>query len=71
MVRVTLECALAERAWNAYYAHLLAALVAASKGHRVTLQFCMWDHFKQARALSDLPLLFDGQLCFDMAGRLV
>ena len=60
MVRVTLECALAERAWNAYYAHLLAALVAGSKGHRVTLQFCLWDHFKQARGLAPVALGLKG-----------
>ena len=50
VVRVTLECALAERTWNPYYAHLLAQLAAAAKGHRVTLQYCLWDQFKQARA---------------------
>ncbi len=50
VVRVTLECCLAERGWNPYYGHLLAALAAASKGHRITLQFCLWDQFKQARA---------------------
>ena len=47
VVRVVLECCLQERSWNPYYAHLLASLVRAVKGHRITLQFCLWDHFKQ------------------------
>ena len=49
VVRVVLECCLQERLWNPYYTHLLASLTRAVKGHRITLQFCLWDHFKQAR----------------------
>lgn len=48
MVRVTVECCLQERSWNPYYVHLLQRLLAASKAHRVTLQYCLWDQFKQA-----------------------
>ncbi|KAK9827685.1 hypothetical protein WJX81_008109 [Elliptochloris bilobata] len=48
LVRVTAECCLQERVWNPYYAHLLVRLAAAAKGHRITLQFCLLDHFKQA-----------------------
>lgn len=29
---------LQEKAWNAYYAHLLARLCTAGKGHKMTLQ---------------------------------
>ena len=46
VVRVSVECCLQERAWNPYYVHLLQRLTAASKGHRVTLQYCLWDQFK-------------------------
>ena len=38
MVRVTAECCLQEKAWNPYYALLLAKLCEASKSHKVTLQ---------------------------------
>lgn len=48
VVRVTVECCLQERSWNPYYVHLLQRLLAASKAHRVTLQYCLWDQFKQA-----------------------
>lgn len=47
-MRVTVECCLQERSWNPYYMHLLQRLLAASKAHRVTLQYCLWDQFKQA-----------------------
>jgi len=40
------ECCLQERSWNAYYSHLLHRLLASSKAHRVTLQYCLWDQFK-------------------------
>lgn len=40
LVRVTIECCLQERAWNPYYALLLAKLCEASKSHKVTLQVC-------------------------------
>ena len=47
-MRVTAECCLQERLWNPYYGHLLARLAGAARAHRVTLQFCLWDHFKAA-----------------------
>ena len=46
VVRVTVECCLQERAWNGYYAQLLGSLVRTVKGHRITLQFCLWDLIK-------------------------
>ncbi|PSC75596.1 nucleolar MIF4G domain-containing 1 [Micractinium conductrix] len=51
LVRVTVECCLQEKAWNAYYAHLLLRLCGVGKGHRMTLQFCMWDHLKDLEGL--------------------
>jgi hypothetical protein len=38
VVRVTVECCLQEKAWNPYYALLLAKLCEASKSHKITLQ---------------------------------
>lgn len=54
VVRVTVECCLQERAWNGYYAQLLSSLVKNMKGHRMTLQFCLWDLIKAVC----IPLLF-------------
>lgn len=49
---MTVECCLQERAWNGYYAQLLGSLVKTVKGHRITLQFCLWDLIKGVRRLS-------------------
>eukprot|EP00889_Picochlorum_renovo_P000775 jgi/Picre1/27805/NNA_000769.t1 len=46
IVRVTVECSLHENAWNPYYGLLLSRLCQLAKGHRVTLQYCIWDHVK-------------------------
>ena len=43
---MSVECCLQEKSWNPYYAHLLQRVVAASKAHRVTLRYCLWDQFK-------------------------
>lgn len=47
VVRVTVDCCLHEASWNPYYAHLLTRLCGTSKGHKMTFQFCLWDHFKE------------------------
>lgn len=46
VVRVSMECCLQEGSWNPYYAHLLQRVVSASKAHRITLRYCLWDQFK-------------------------
>jgi len=46
---VPAECCLQEAGWNPYYALLLGRLAAASTSHAVTLQYCLWDHFKARR----------------------
>lgn len=40
------ECCLQEAGWNPYYALLLGRLAAAGTSHTVTLQYCLWDHFR-------------------------
>lgn len=57
-----MECCLQEAGWNPYYAVLLKTVLAASKAHAVTAQFCLWDHLKQlqaqpARRISNLARL--------------
>lgn len=47
IVRVVVECCLHEAAWNPYYGLILKRLCKLAKGHKVTLQFCIWDHFKE------------------------
>lgn len=56
MVRVLLHCALAERSWNPYYGLLAVKLAKSVKGHRLTLQFALWDHFKELEKLNTAQL---------------
>ena len=48
IVRVTVECCMHEAAWNPYYGLLITRLCALAKGHRVTLNYCLWDFIKDA-----------------------
>ncbi len=53
IVRVTVECCLNEAAYNPYYAQVLLRLCNVAKGHKITLQYCLWDHFAE---VSDMKL---------------
>ena len=48
IVRVIVECCMHEPAWNPYYGLLLTRLCTLAKGHRVTLNYCLWDLIKDA-----------------------
>lgn len=50
IVRVTVECCMHEPAWNPYYGLLLTRLCTLAKGHRVTLNYCLWDFIKDANS---------------------
>jgi nucleolar MIF4G domain-containing protein 1 len=52
-VRVLLECCLQERVWNPYYGFLALKLCQHSRAHRVTLQYCLWDHYKDLEVRMD------------------
>jgi nucleolar MIF4G domain-containing protein 1 len=56
VIRVLLHCCLAEGAWNPYYGHLALKLLEHSKGHRVTLQFALWDRLKELDGLEPRAL---------------
>ncbi|EPS66541.1 hypothetical protein M569_08230, partial [Genlisea aurea] len=45
--RVLVECCLQERVFNKYYCILASKLCSYSRNHRTSLQFCLWDHFKE------------------------
>lgn len=46
-LRVVLECLCQEKAYNPFYEHLAARLCGHAKRHRVTLQFALWDQWKE------------------------
>ncbi|KAE8699220.1 MIF4G domain and MA3 domain-containing protein isoform 1 [Hibiscus syriacus] len=54
IIRVLLECCLQEKAFNKYYTVLAVKLCEHDKNHKFTLQYCLWDHFKE---LDSMPLL--------------
>eukprot|EP00850_Spirogloea_muscicola_P006820 SM000033S12341 [mRNA] locus=s33:273617:276480:- [translate_table: standard] len=53
VMRVIVECCLQEKLFNEYYALLAARLCAGDKNHKFTLQYAVWDQFKQ---LPDMEL---------------
>ncbi|KAF8043637.1 hypothetical protein BT93_A1834 [Corymbia citriodora subsp. variegata] len=51
IVRVLVECCLQEKVFNRYYTVLAAKLCEHDKNHKFTLQFCLWDHFKELESM--------------------
>nr|XP_016497732.1 PREDICTED: nucleolar MIF4G domain-containing protein 1-like [Nicotiana tabacum] len=47
IMRVLVECCLQEKAFNKYYCALASKLCSHDKNHKFTLQYCLWDHFKE------------------------
>ncbi|XVF06643.1 hypothetical protein REPUB_Repub06bG0067700 [Reevesia pubescens] len=54
LMRVLVECCLQEKVFNKYYTVLAAKLCEHDKNHKFTLQYCLWDHFKE---LDSMPLI--------------
>ncbi|KAL3830156.1 hypothetical protein ACJIZ3_018958 [Penstemon smallii] len=54
IMRVLVECCLQEKVFNKYYCVLASKLCSYDKNHKFTLQYCMWDHFKE---LESMPLI--------------
>ncbi|KAF2288132.1 hypothetical protein GH714_004591 [Hevea brasiliensis] len=54
IIRVLVECCLQEKVFNKYYTVLASKLCGHDKNHKYTLQYCLWDHFKE---LEFMPLL--------------
>lgn len=54
IMRVLVECCLQEKVFNKYYTALASKLCSHDKNHKFTLQYCLWDQFKE---LESMPLL--------------
>uniref|UniRef100_A0A1J3EZC6 Nucleolar MIF4G domain-containing protein 1 n=1 Tax=Noccaea caerulescens TaxID=107243 RepID=A0A1J3EZC6_NOCCA len=52
IMRVLVECCLQEKVFNKYYTVLASKLCAHDKNHKFTLQYCIWDHFKEVETMS-------------------
>lgn len=47
IIRVLLACCLQEKVFNKYYTVLASKLCSHDKNHKFTLQYCIWDHYKE------------------------
>ncbi|XP_028790496.1 nucleolar MIF4G domain-containing protein 1-like [Neltuma alba] len=51
IMRVLLECCLQEKVFNKYYTVLASKLCEHDRNHKFTLQFCLWDQFKELESM--------------------
>ncbi|KAK9289580.1 hypothetical protein L1049_007736 [Liquidambar formosana] len=51
IMRVLVDCCLQEKVFNKYYAVLASKLCNHDKNHKFTLQYCLWDHFKELESM--------------------
>lgn len=51
IMRVLLECCLQEKVFNKYYTALASRLCSHDKNHKFTLQYCLWDQFKELESM--------------------
>ncbi|CAK9181057.1 unnamed protein product [Ilex paraguariensis] len=51
IMRVLVDCCLHEKVFNKYYCVLASKLCSHDKNHKFTLQFCLWDHFKELESM--------------------
>lgn len=47
IMRVIVDCCLQEKTFNKYYAVLASKLCSHDKNHKFSLQYCIWDRFKE------------------------
>ncbi|XP_010438438.1 PREDICTED: nucleolar MIF4G domain-containing protein 1-like [Camelina sativa] len=52
IMRVLVECCLQEKIFNKYYTVLASKLCEHDKNHKFTLQYCIWDHFRELESMS-------------------
>ncbi|MCO5609437.1 hypothetical protein L7F22_063663 [Adiantum nelumboides] len=66
IMRVIVECCLQEKVFNKYYSLLINKLCHHDKNHRFTLQYCLWDHFKQLGSMETRRLANLAHLLADL-----
>lgn len=68
IMRVVVECCLQEKIFNKYYTTLASKLCEHDKNHKFTLQFCMWDHFKELESMQLLRSMNLAKFIAEMIG---
>ncbi|KAH7427309.1 hypothetical protein KP509_10G038400 [Ceratopteris richardii] len=66
IMRVIVECCLQEKFFNKYYSLLINKLCHHDKNQRFTLQYCLWDHFKQLGSMETRRLANLAHLLADL-----
>lgn len=51
ITRVLVECCLQEKVFNKYYSVLASKLCSYDKNHKFSLQYCIWDHYKELESM--------------------
>eukprot|EP00250_Pteridium_aquilinum_P008362 c17886_g1_i3 orf=144-2522(+) len=69
IMRVIVECCLQEKAFNKYYSLLIDKLCHHDKNHKFTLQYCLWDHFKQLSSMETRRLANLAHLLADLIAK--
>ncbi|KAL6995283.1 hypothetical protein U1Q18_005419 [Sarracenia purpurea var. burkii] len=46
IMRVLVDCCLQEQVFNKYYSVVAMKLCSHDKNHKITLEYCIWDHYK-------------------------
>ncbi|XP_042377339.1 nucleolar MIF4G domain-containing protein 1-like [Zingiber officinale] len=51
IMRVLVDCCLQEKVFNKYYTVLASKLCNYDKNNKFSLQYCLWDHFKELESM--------------------
>ncbi|CAK7341495.1 unnamed protein product [Dovyalis caffra] len=68
IMRVIVECCLQEKIFNKYYTTLASKLCEHDKNHKFTLQFCIWDRFKELESMHLLRSMHLAKFVAEMVG---
>ncbi|KAK6147398.1 hypothetical protein DH2020_018310 [Rehmannia glutinosa] len=68
IMRVLVDCCLQEKVFNKYYCVLASKLCSHDKNHKFTLQYCLWDHFKELESMSLLRSMHLSKFTAEMIG---
>uniref|UniRef100_A0A146LKF4 Nucleolar MIF4G domain-containing protein 1 n=1 Tax=Lygus hesperus TaxID=30085 RepID=A0A146LKF4_LYGHE len=56
IIHVLIHCLLSETAYNPYYSHIADQLCMSDRRHRMTIQYAVWDRFKELKTHSNHQL---------------
>ncbi|XP_074282333.1 uncharacterized protein LOC141606878 [Silene latifolia] len=66
IMRVLVECCVQEKVFNKYYTALALKLCSHDKNHKFSLQYCLWDQFKEVESMPLLRSMHLAKFAADM-----